>query len=315
MVPIKSIIVQSEKRKHLQNTLYYLLVPPLVFVAAYSYLRIFTPMAPDWWHDGYMLANALAIREGAFPYRDIFQIYGMTTTWIHGIFQPADGHTVLSLRNLSIAFSAMTAVMICLLPTLGFSHWIGASAAVAWVLISDYAWSDDTWWVLPWSPVISTFLLTLIVLVVGHLVRLTNSLRTESRIPSFLRIPAGALIAGLLVTLTTFTRLVPGLLSALAIMLICAATRERRLRLLLVGSFLLSLLVSFGVVFLILAKAEALKDASEQTFGFASASRHVLLTFFQPSPFVVGLFVLLIGACTVLFAINFYLLRLRTIPL
>ena len=113
-------------------------------MAAISFIILLplTRIEFDRHHDGYMLAQAIAIHDGAVVHRDVFAQYGPVTPWLQSLALYLPLGPALAIRVLNAAFIALT---IYLLADIGrnratfspITYSAGLFAATAWFVLSD----------------------------------------------------------------------------------------------------------------------------------------------------------------------------------
>lgn len=208
-------------------------------------------------HDGYMLAQAVAIRDGLSAHSDVFGQYGPLTPWFHSLALWLPVEPALAIR---IANAALLSLSVYLLTEMGrrrptgwpVSLAVGWTSAVAWFVLSDM-WLGYT--MLPWPSVLA------MCLVLGALLLTTRSVLACEMGRHRL---AGALafLSGMLLGASVFSRINVGL-PAILVVAVCSAlwfwtaTRAGR-----VSSLLLvaGIAGGLGVVLLILAATSSVND-------------------------------------------------------
>ena len=156
-------------------------------------------------HDGYMLAGAVAIRDGAFIHRDVFGQYGPVTPIAQGLFLHVGLPPAVGIRILNVLLIATTVGLISAMPIVRCAITVSRSAylwgAATWVLMSDALLGSA---MLPWSSVLSAFLGT------ASAYLLLTSLERSGSSSAIL-----AALGGVTAALIPFTRLNSGAVLAL----------------------------------------------------------------------------------------------------
>lgn len=109
---------------------------------------------PDPHHDGIMFTAAIAVKDGLLPNRDFFAQYGPLSPFIQGLSLSLFGHSLTGLR-MFMAFLLITTAAMLGYRTLQI---FGSKYAILVFLI----WSLTGPMGLPWSSILSTFLLTFV---------------------------------------------------------------------------------------------------------------------------------------------------------
>jgi hypothetical protein len=208
-------------------------------------------------HDGYMVAQALAVHQGFTMHSQVFGQYGPVTPWLQSLALFLPVGPVLALR---IANSALIAITVFAMADMGrvrSSTWpitrrVGWWSAVAWFLLAD-VWVGIP--MLPWPPVLASALTVLGVYF------LTRALALRE-LGKHLRANFEGVIAGAALGLVPFTRLSFGV-SSLLVLAVCGALafilRGRRLER--TGwSVLMGVGLSLGAVLLMLLGTGSLDD-------------------------------------------------------
>lgn len=208
-------------------------------------------------HDGYMLAQAVAISEGLSAHSDVFGQYGPLTPWFQSMALWLPVEPALAIR---IANAGLLSLSVYLLTEMGrrrpsgwpVSRAVGWTAAVAWFALCDM-WLGYT--MLPWPPVLA------VCLVLGALLLVTRSVvACETNRPRAAWVLA--FLSGALLGVSAFSRINVGI-PAILVAVVCSvlwfwtATRAGR-----VASLLLvaGIATGFGAVVLLLAATGSLND-------------------------------------------------------
>lgn len=139
-----------------------------VLAAGASLLAVgpFTLLDTDLGHDGYVLAAALAVLDGAVPHRDVFRQYGPVLPVVHAVGAMLTPSPLIGIRLLSLALLVVTAALAASCGSddrrWPISHGAAVTGALAWVLLSDQPFMS-----IPFHPWVST--LMALVLVTGLL--------------------------------------------------------------------------------------------------------------------------------------------------
>jgi hypothetical protein len=231
---------------------------PAIFAAA-SFLLLwpFARLDFDRYHDGYMLAQAMAVHQGASVHADVFAQYGPVTPWLQSVALFLPIGPGLALRTINVAFIAVTVFLLADMGRRGPRNWpvsraVGWWAAVAWFLLAD-VWIGIP--MLPWSSTLGALLS------VATLYLFTRSMRSAED-GSIRAASTAALASGALLGLIPFTRITVGL-SAVAVCLVVAAlviSTEEGVKRAAVRLFVLGVFLSFCSVIGILAVTGSLAD-------------------------------------------------------
>jgi hypothetical protein len=243
-------------KKKLSRLLHGAAGPAMLAVASSLLLWPFARLDFDRHHDGYMLAQAIAVHQGASVHADVFAQYGPVTPWVQSLalFLPiAPG---LALRTFNVTFIALTVFFLADMGRKTPRNWpvsraVGWWAAIAWIVLADL-WIGIP--MLPWSSTLAALFS------VATLYLFTRSLRcAEDGRPR--QASVAALSSGIVLGLMPFTRINVGL-SAVAVCLVVAALKlfaggaDRRPAMVLVfGMFL-----SMSIVAVVLVGTNSLKD-------------------------------------------------------
>jgi hypothetical protein len=156
-------------------------------------------------HDGFMLAQAIAIRDGLSIHSEISSPYGPVTPWLQSWALSLPLGPALALRVLN---SALIALTVFLIADIGrnrhrsspLTYGAGVFAAVTWVLLAD-VWLGVT--MLPWSSTLVAMLTALFLYLFSR--ARTSELRGRSRSSTILSVLAGCSLG-----IMMFTRLSVG---------------------------------------------------------------------------------------------------------
>jgi len=144
-------------------------VAPLVGLSFFVLQLPFARFNFDSHHDGYMLAAAIAVRDGALIHRDVITQYGPITSLIHATWLLLPLGPALALRIGTIVMNSLTAMLIADIGRVaprawGISQTASVAASLGWILLNDTYRPEGimTWAVatLPWSSALATFFLT-----------------------------------------------------------------------------------------------------------------------------------------------------------
>lgn len=170
-------------------------------------ILLFTPFSLidfDPHHDGYMLAQAVAINQGGLIYLDAFAQYGPVTPWYQSVFTFLSSEfPAVGLRFSNVLVLALTVFVLADFgrnmpawwPIKSFSARL---AALIWILTADFFYSVP---MLPWSSALATLLALSSVYFFG---RASNNGTPRIRMFYFS-------LAGAMAGLTLFTRVNVGL--------------------------------------------------------------------------------------------------------
>jgi len=172
-------------------------------------------------HDGYMLAQAIAVHGGDAIQRDAFAQYGPVTPWLQSLALFLPIGPALSLRLLNVALISLSVFLMAdfghVAPTSWpWGRWTGFWAAGTWVVLAD-VWLGVA--MLPWSSVLAGTLTIAMLYAAAASVR--HAQLGQER-PALI----GATVAGVCAGLLPFTRLNVGLAS-LAVMAVVAVSLFR----------------------------------------------------------------------------------------
>lgn len=211
-------------------------------------------------HDGYMLAQAIAISDGLAIHSDIFGQYGPVTPWIHSLFLSLPLGPAVALRVGNSALIALTIFFLADFARVAPPVWrvsckAGLLAAATWLIFAD-VWFGVT--MLPWSSVV------VMVLLVGSLyalARAASASTAEKRGAS----NAWALLGGALLGVAPFSRLNVGLAAmVITVTLLTWVSFSRRLRREFIGLYSVAAIGSFLLVPLVLLTTDSLGDFVQQ---------------------------------------------------
>jgi hypothetical protein len=208
-------------------------------------------------HDGYMVAQALAVHQGFTMHSQVFGQYGPVTPWMQSLALFLPVGPVLALR---IANSALIAITVFAMADMGrvrplawpISRRVGWWSAIAWFLLAD-VWVGIP--MLPWPPVLAVALTVLGIYFLTRALALREMGKAR-------RASLEGIVAGAALGLVPFTRLSFGV-SSLLVVGVCGAIvfvlRGRRL-----GpaswSVLAGVGLTFGGVLLVLLGTGSLDD-------------------------------------------------------
>ena len=229
----------------------------LLAFGSFLFMWPFARLDFDRHHDGYMLAQAIAVHQGASIHADVFAQYGPVTPWLQSLALFLPMGPGLALRTINVVVIACTIFFLADMGRKRPSDWpvtraVGWWAAVSWIVLSD-VWMGIP--MLPWSSTVAAMLSVM------TLYFLTRSF-WFAEVGYSTRASAMAFAAGVSVGLMPFTRLNVGL-SALVVCLIALALIiyvERGARRTRAIIFMGGTLLSFLIVVVILAHANSLAD-------------------------------------------------------
>lgn len=236
--------------------------PAMLAVASFLLLWPFARLDFDRHHDGYMLAQAIAVHGGAAVQGDVFAQYGPVTPWVQSIALFLPLGPGLALRMINVVFIAVTVFLLADMGRNSPHGWpvsraVGWWAAIAWLVLAD-VWIGIP--MLPWSSTLAAMIS------VATLYLLMRSMRfaEDGRIRAA---STAAVVSGVLLGLLPFTRINVGV-SAVAVCLVIAVlifvrggSAQKRLA----TTFILGILLSFFVVVGILAGTGSLPDFYQQS--------------------------------------------------
>jgi hypothetical protein len=244
--------------RHLQGVAGPAVLAGATFLVMWSFGRLDF----DRHHDGYMLAQAIAVHQGGSIQADVFAQYGPVLPWLQSAALYLPLGPALALRALNAVFVSVT---VFLLADMGRStprDWpvspaVGWWAAVVWVVLADF-WLATP--MLPWSSTLSALLS------VATLYFLTRALRHaedgEVRAASL-----SGLAGGLFLGVIPFTRINVGV-SAVAVCFVVAGliyVGERSSRGAVAKLFVLGTFLSSVAVVLVLFLTSSLADFYAQS--------------------------------------------------
>ncbi|MSW44112.1 MAG: hypothetical protein F2836_04980, partial [Actinobacteria bacterium] len=133
--------------------------PAIVFVAAAAAFGYSAFMDPDPHHDGIQMAPAVAVSEGLFIHRDVFDQYGPITAWLQGAAVFVFGPHLLTIRMLTALLLSICAVLMFLVArSVMRSTSIAMLLSVLWIVLwPGRSVESLTYLFLPWPSI--TFLL------------------------------------------------------------------------------------------------------------------------------------------------------------
>ena len=164
-------------------------------------------MDPDPHHDGVQIAPAIAVAEGLVIHRDVYDHYGPVTAWIHAFGVEVFGPTLLTIRLITAAFLALSAVLFFLIARRVLANGrMAALLVLAWIALWPGRSVDlVTYLFLPWPSITFLVIQLAISLIV---ITILNSPRHPSLLFGLL---------GVLTGIGVLTRLNAGLPTALIV--------------------------------------------------------------------------------------------------
>lgn len=235
---------------------------PVVFaVATFILLWQFSRLDFDRHHDGYMLAQAIAVHQGGAVHAGVVAQYGPVTPWVQSLAMYLPIGPGLALRTMNVVFISVTVFFLADMGRRTPANWpvsraAGWWSAIAWIVLAD-VWLGKP--MLPWSSTLATMLS------VAVLYLLTRSIRYAGE-ARFKAAGAAALSSGALLGLIPFTRINVGL-SAVAICLVVAVVilvTDRGSHRPSTGLFILGMFLSSLTVIAILVGTDSLADFYSQ---------------------------------------------------
>ena len=185
--------------------------PFVVFVTMAAVYSWFSRLGVDPHHDGMALQPAFVIAEGGVPHRDVFEQYGPMVPWVQGLFVFVFGRSLLVVK-------VATAVLLAGGVTLFFVSWRSwkgravAYVATAFVFLLSYFFTPKLD-MRAWSSDILVFLQSVSLLAV------MSGVRSKSRAPWF--------VAGVVTTLCLLTRILPGLVQSVLLLVVLLSVVRR----------------------------------------------------------------------------------------
>jgi hypothetical protein len=188
-----------------------LLVSFSLSLATFVALMPFARLDFDRHHDGYMLAQAIAIRDGLSAQSGVFGQYGPVTPWLQSWALELPLGPALSLRVFN---SALIALTVFLIADIGrnrpnwspITYQAGVFASVTWVLLAD-VWIGVK--MLPWSSTVAAMLSVLFLYLFTR--AKVSGLRGKPKTAMILSV-----LAGFSLGIMPFTRINVGILTLLA---------------------------------------------------------------------------------------------------
>ena len=180
----------------------------IILAAVYSW---FSRLGVDPHHDGMVLQPAFVVAEGGVPHRDVFGQYGPMAPWAQGLFVFVFGRSLLVVK---MATAVLLAGGVALL-FVSWRSWKGRSVAyvaTALVFLLSYFFTP-TLDMRAWSSDILVFFQSISLLAV------VSGARSKSRVPWF--------VAGTVTTLCLFTRLLPGLVQSVMLLVVVLTVVRR----------------------------------------------------------------------------------------
>jgi hypothetical protein len=168
-------------------------------------------------HDGYMLAQAMAVHEGAAIHRDAFAQYGPVTPWLQSLALYLPTGPGLALRLFTALVIAATVFMMADLgratpSSWPIRRWPALLAAFSWVVLADF-WLGIP--MLPWASVLAAAFGVAVLYCFGTSARQAQLGKpTSTKIAAF----SGGLVAGII----PFTRLNAGIM-VIALLIVIGA--------------------------------------------------------------------------------------------
>jgi hypothetical protein len=230
-------------------------VPAALFaLLVFALLIPFARLDFDPHHDGYMLAVAIAVRDGLHVHSQVFAQYGPVTPWLQGLALHLPFGPALDLRILNAAFIALGVFLLAESGRVTPKHWpitraAGWWAAIAWTLVAD-VWLYVP--MLPWSSTIAAFESILLLTLVSRGLR-------QRDLRQMTRARLDFCLAGALLPVLFFTRInvaVATILGLALVILVAGLPAIRR-----IPSLTLAGLAGFGVSALAFAIALVMTQA------------------------------------------------------
>lgn len=223
-------------------------------------LILYTPFSLidfDPHHDGYMLAQAIALNDGGLIHLDAFAQYGPMTPWFQSIFTWMFSEVpAIGLRLSNVVVLALTTFVIADFGRNMPSWWpikqfSGRLAALIWLLTADFFYGVP---MLPWSSALATFFALSSIYFFG---RASNQPNTQVRTVYFC-------LAGSLAAATTLTRINVGLPLLALVLVLTLIAIIKKVRIFRSPYFLISY-AAFSVFAIgLLATTNSLNAAFEQ---------------------------------------------------
>ena len=231
-------------------------------VASFFLLWPFARLDFDRHHDGYMLAQAIAVHQGASVHTDVFAQYGPVTPWLQSLALYLPMGPALALRTVNVAFIAAAAFLLADMGRRMPRGWpvtraVGWWAAIAWLVLAD-VWMAVP--MLPWSSTVAAMLSVATLYLLGRSLR--NAEDGCMRAASIT-----ALLGGAVLGLMPFTRINVGL-SAVAVCLVVAALIvfwERGTKRTVATLFIFGAALSMLTVVIVLARTASLAEFYRQS--------------------------------------------------
>lgn len=211
-------------------------------------------MDPDSYHDGFLLASAIAVSEGLVPNRDFVAQYGPLTPLLQGAWVHLFGETVFVLRTLTALQLALIAFLIHQKIQSVFRNPIAIIITFAWVLGNPIDGLGST--MRPWPEITTTLLLLL-------MLNLIESNKSVS---------LSASILGVILAVITFNRInqVSIALAFFLFLLLFFRRLDRKWILLSVSFYSIGLMFSF----LIMIYLGSFDDFIRQNIIYGFSSHH-----------------------------------------
>jgi hypothetical protein len=189
-----------------------LLVSVSLSVTTFVLLLPFARLDFDPQHDGYMVAQAIAVRDGLSIQSEIWAMYGPVIAWLHALALNLPVGPALALRVFNSALIALTVFLIADIGrnrhrSFPINYQAGVFAAITWMLLAD------VWIGMPMHPWPSTLVAMLAALFLYFFTRATTlAFRGRASSAAILSVLAGCALGIML--FTRFNLGVPAILAA-----------------------------------------------------------------------------------------------------
>jgi hypothetical protein len=126
---------------------------------------------PDGNHDGIMLTPAIAVSEGKLPNKDFFSLYGPISPLLQGYWLRIFGENLLQLRFFSGVVTFLISFLLYVLVRRKLNDLTAALISLVWILTGPIG--------LPWSSLLSTLNLLIVILLVARTTNIQGTVWTR----------------------------------------------------------------------------------------------------------------------------------------
>jgi hypothetical protein len=285
--------------------------PAMLAAASFLLLWPFARLDFDRYHDGYMLAQAIAVHGGASIQGDVFAQYGPVTPWIQSIALFLPIGPGLALRTINVVFIAVTVLLLADMGRNSPRGWpitraVGWWAAITWLVLAD-VWIGIP--MLPWSSTLCAMFSVATLYLLMRSMRYAQDGRSRAA-------SAAAVFGGVFLGLMPFTRITVGV-SAVAVCLVLAvlilfrgAGAQKRLATI----FMLGILVSAVIVVAALAGTGSVGDFYQQSIRWPLTWRQNATENLRTQAFLGSIIIFQAVPVTLVCVVLYLQSRVRTAP-